>query len=294
MKKLQYTSRLLLVSCVVLLFSSGLIAQNGRGGNNRGGGDRGGGRSNNFSSRDLDNGNRNYVSAVPRYKGYNVGVYINSRPVYRPNYGYVQRYNYYPNYRYRPMYTSPYGYAHFGPSFGFRLSILPYGYYPFYLGNNPYYYYQGIYYRPYNDGGYEVIVPPLGATVKHLPTGAKATVINGQKYYELGGTFYEEQIIANNKLRYVVVGTDGVINTIDPDQNQEKPDGKDNAPSPLPEPAPAQGSSLNQLPLNSKVVLINQQRYYLAPSGIYYKEVSDANNNISYEVVGGNDTNTGT
>lgn len=294
MNKLQYASRLVLASCVVLLFSSGLIAQNGRGGNSRGWGDRGGVRSNNFFSRDRYNGNRNYVSAVPRYRGYNGGGYIIASPMYRPNYGYSQRYNYYPNYRYRPIYTSPYSYAHFGPSFGFRLSILPFGYYPFYLGSNPYYYYQGIYYRPYNDGGYEVTAPPLGATVKHLPTGAKATIINGQKYYELGGTFYEEQIEANNKLRYVVVGTDGVINTIEQDQNQVKPDVQDNAPSALPEPPLSQGSNLNQLPTNSKVVLINEQKYYLAPSGIYYKEIIDANNSISYEVVGRYDTNSGT
>ena len=100
--------------------------------------------------------------------------------------------------------------------------MLPFGYDPFFIGNNPFYYYQGIYYRPYSSGGYEIVAPPLGATVKHLPAGAKATVINGQKYYELGGTFYQEEITGKDKLEYVVVGTNGVINTID--QNHVQPE----------------------------------------------------------------------
>lgn len=297
MNKLQYASRLLLAGCVVLLVSSAAIAQNGRGGGR--GGDRGGGRSNGYNFHDRDGGNRNYSSSGSGYRGYNGGGYNrgynNYRPVYRPNYsygyGYGQRYNYYPSYHYRPIYRSPYGYSHFGPSFGFRLSILPFGYYPFYLGSNPYYYYQGVYYRPYSNGGYEVIAPPLGATIKHLPSGAKATVINGQKYYELGGTFYQEQIDAKNKLSYVVVGTDGVINTVDRDQPQDAPDATPNV---APDQAPQQGALLNQLPANSKVVVINQQKYYLAPSGIYYKEIIDANNNVSYEVAGGDDNSPGT
>lgn len=289
MNKLQYASRLLLAGCVVLLVSSAAIAQNGRGGGDRGG-DRGGGRSNGYSFHDRDGGNRNYSSSGSGYSRYN-GGYNNYRPIYRPNYsygyGYGQRYNYYPSYHYRPIYTSPYAYSHFGPAFGFRLSILPFGYYPFYIGSNPYYYYQGVYYRPYSDGGYEVTAPPLGATVKHLPSGAQATVINGQKYYELGGTFYQEQLDAKNKLRYVVVGTDGVINTVDQDQQQDAPGATPNQP-------PAQGSTISQLPVNSKVVVINQQKLYLAPSGIYYKEVIDANNNVTYEVAGGSDNSTDT
>lgn len=295
MNKLQYASRLLLAGCVVLLVSSAVIAQRGGGRGGDRGGERGGGRSNGYSFHDRDGGNRNYSSAGSGYRGYN-GGYNNYRPIYRPNYsygyGYGQRYNYYPSYHYRPIYTSPYAYSHFGPAFGFRLSILPFGYYPFYIGSNPYYYYQGVYYRPYDDGGYEVIAPPLGATVKHLPSGAKATVINGQKYYELGGTFYQEQLDAKNKVRYVVVGTDGVINTVDQDQQQQ--DAPDAAPNVAPNQPPAQGSTISQLPANSKVVVINQQKLYLAPSGIYYKEVIDANNNVTYEVAGGSDNSTGT
>ena len=272
MNKSKYVSRLLLAMSVTLIFSSGVFAQNGRYHNNRGGS-----RSDNFGPR--YNGSRNYVSIGIGNRGYNN---------YRPGYDYPTNYNYYPSYHYRPIYTSPYGYSHFGPAFGLRINMLPFGYSPFFIGNDPFYYYQGIYYRPYNAGGYEVIAPPLGATVKHLPSGTKVTVINGQKYYELGGTFYQEEITAKNKLRYVVVGTDGVINTIDRNQDQFQ-----DAPTPnaTPEP-PLQGSKLSQLPANSKVVLINQQKYYMSPSGVYYQEVIDGNNSVHYEVVGGDGTTT--
>ena len=89
----------------------------------------------------------------------------------------------------------------------------------------------------------------------------------------------------------MVVGTDGVINTVDQDQQQDAPDATPNV---APDQAPPKGALPNQLPPNSKVVVINKQKYYLAPSGIYYKEIIDANNNVSYEVAGGDDNSPGT
>lgn len=319
MNTIKNLRRLTLISGTIILFSFTVTAQRGGGdrgggrGENRGGGrsesrgggrsyDRGGGYSNN--SRGYQGGNvyRGYQGGnVYRGGGYSRPSY-NYRPGYgyRPSYGYGygRSYNYYPSYRYHPIYRS-YGFAHFGPAFGFRLSILPFGYYPFYVGDNPYYYYNGIYYRPYSDGGYEVVAPPLGATVTHLPSGAKSTVINGQKYYELGGTYYQEELTADNRLQYVVVGTDGVINTLEPDNNQAAPQDQqynqnDYAPpagvTPGQDAPQQQAETLTQLPANSKAVNINQQKFYLAPSGIYYKEIIDANNNISYQAVGGNNT----
>ncbi len=38
---------------------------------------------------------------------------------------------------------------------------------------------------------------------------------------------------------------------------------------------------LTQLPANSKVATINQQKFYIAPSDVYYQETTDANNNVS-------------
>jgi hypothetical protein len=281
MNKIQSAAAVLLTVCAALLFSIGALAQNGRGG----------ARPGNFYFRGGINLHRNYFSAGigsrAGYHNYNRGYYG-----YRPVYSNGFRYDRFPRYSYRPVYRSPYVYHHFGPAFGIRLGILPVGYYPFYLGPNPYYYYNGVYYRPYRDGGYEVTPPPLGAAVKHLPSGAKATVINGQKYYELGGTFYQPQTDAKNKLSYVVVGTDGVINTVDQNQPPVMPD-EQNTPDVLP-PQPPVPAAINQLPANSKVVIINQQKLYLTPSGIYYKEVIDADNNVSYQVADSNDKGTGT
>ncbi|MBS1510662.1 MAG: hypothetical protein JST86_07480 [Bacteroidetes bacterium] len=230
-------------------------------------------------------------------RGYRYGNYYsyNYRP-YRPavSVRIGSPYGYYPYYN-RPVYRAPYSYVHFGPSFGFRINVLPVGFYPFYVGPNPYYYYEGVYYRPYSSGGYEVVAPPLGAEVKHLPSGAKATVIDGVQYYELGGTFYQEQIDDKNKVTYKVVGTDGVLNT-GADQNTTT--------QPAPPPASTQqtqnntttttnttnvlpevGARFDKLPDGSKLAIIKKEKYYVSPAGVYYQEVIDGNN-IRYEVTG--------
>ncbi|MBK6635251.1 MAG: hypothetical protein IPG38_13930 [Chitinophagaceae bacterium] len=96
--------------------------------------------------------NRNQVTV-------HVGPRYNYRPAYRPYYR--------PNYRpaYRSVYRSPRAYVHYGPVFGVRVNVLPYGYNRIFVGPDPYYYNNGIYYRPYNNQ-YEVVAPPLHATVK--------------------------------------------------------------------------------------------------------------------------------
>jgi hypothetical protein len=163
-------------------------------------------------------------------------------------------------------------YVHYGPSFGFRLSVLPFGYTRVVVGSVPYFYNQGVYYRNYSSGGYEVVAPPLGATVSVLPPGAKSTTINGEQYYELGGTFYQQE----DRNSYRVVGTDGVLNTYDEDNGTQPVD--DN-------PVPLTGSRFEQLPPDSKPVVINQQKYYMSPDGVYYQEVME-NNKLLYEVAG--------
>ncbi len=250
--------RLLFMLGMALLFCSAAIAQNGR---------------------------HHYYQHNDRNYGYN-----NSRHYYPVRF--ITPYNYRPNYYYRPVYRSrsyyrpvyrlPH-YIHFGPSFGLRINILPFGYSTIYSGPSPYYYNQGIFYRPYSDGrGYEVTVPPLNAVVSRLPTDAKVTVIDGEKYYELGGTFYQEEISSNNKVEYRVVGTDGVLNTgtdNQPSVNNDPPvNNNDNA-------LPATGTRVDKLPADSKVVVINKEKYYLSADGVYYKEVINGNT-ISYEVAG--------
>lgn len=179
------------------------------------------------------------------------------------------------NYRYqRGYYYRPYG-ASFQvvvPPFGIRIGALPIGYRSFYVGPNPYYYYHGTYYRPYAGNQYEVVAPPLGAVVDELPVGAKVTVIDGQKYYELNGTYYQEEITADSELQYKVVGTDGVLNTgettDDPVSNE-----------------PIVGDRYEELPADSKAVIIKGEKLYVSPSGLYYKEVIDGDR-VYYEVVG--------
>lgn len=249
------------------------------------------------------------VSAQRHYygRGYHNNYYAYS---YRPSRPYIsvnigRPYNYHP-YSYRPVYRAPYSYVHFGPSFGVHINVLPFGYYPFYIGANPYYYYDGIYYRPYSGGGYEVTAPPLGATVKQLPNGAKVTVIDGVKYYELGGTFYQEEITDKNKLRYKVVGTDGVLNTgaEGTDEQTTNADGaattpgnsvtpNNNAVTPPAAPQsntataqlPEVGARFDKLPEGSKVVVLKKEKYYVSPVGVYYQEVIDGSK-VRYEVTG--------
>ena len=245
--------RFLFMLGMVLFFSSAVMAQNGR--------------------HHYNHNNYNY--------GYN-----NSRHYYPVRF--TTPYNYRPNYYYRPVYRSrPYygpiyrlpHYVHFGPSFGLRINILPFGYSTIYIGPSPYYYNQGIFYRPYSDGrGYEVTTPPLGAEVSRLPADAKVIVIDGEKYYELGGTFYQEEIYSNNKLQYKVVGTDGVLNT--GNDNQPSQPSANNAPpvNNNDNVLPATGTRVDKLPADSKVVVINKEKYYLSADGVYYKEIIDGNN----------------
>ncbi|MEP7108218.1 MAG: DUF6515 family protein [Ferruginibacter sp.] len=258
MKTSTQVYRLLAVLGVALILSSGTYAQNNRGRNDR------------------DRRYGNYHSSRPRV---NIGIGINPYYNFRP----VTRHRIY----YRPSYRLPYRYNHFGPAFGIRINVLPFGYSRFFIGPDPFYYYDGIYYRPYKSGGYTVTQAPLGAIVKHLPSGAKVTVIDGQKYYELGGTFYQERITANNKLRYEVVGTDGVLNTTNADADDEDEDavqapatqGNTNTQ------APVNGSIVTQLPAGCNNVIINQQKYFLSPAGVYYQELTDGTT-VSYKVAG--------
>jgi hypothetical protein len=208
------------------------------------------------------------------------GRYKHNRGYYRyypqRGYGYSRPYVsiHFNSYDYR--YNRGYFYRPYGsvlrvviPPIGIRIGTLPYGYRSFYMGPHPYYYYNGIYYRPH-DNEYEVVAPPLGAIVDKLPPGAKAKVIDGQKYYELNGTYYKEEMNDNDELAYKVVGTDGVLNT----------DKEETVSS-----EPAIGDQIDELPADSKEVVINGEKLYSTPSGLYYKKVI-RQNKVYYELVG--------
>lgn len=245
------------VMAVALFVSLGVSAQRGRGHNN-----------NRYQPyRNYNSYPRNHITiqSGPRY---------NYRPGYRPYYRYA------PVYRpiARPIYRRPY--VPFGPLFGVRINVLPRGYSRIYVGSNPYYYNDGVYYRSYSSGtGYEVVAPPLNATVSRLPANATVTMVDGQKYYQVGGTFYQEEFDENNRLSYRVVGTDGVLNT---DNNSSMTAGDDPDAYATAD-IPVLGSRYDALPPDSKVQVINQQKYFVSGNGVYYKEVIEGDR-IRYEV----------
>ena len=63
--------------------------------------------------------------------------------------------------RHRPIPYHHYGYHYFGH----RIHTLPIGYRVIRVGYHDYYYYDGIYYRPYWNGGYYICRPPLGTVI---------------------------------------------------------------------------------------------------------------------------------
>lgn len=96
-------------------------------------------------------------------------------------------------------------------SFGYRIKTLPRGYEIRYVMSVPYYYFDGIYYRTYRDGGYVVVRPPRGSVIKAnlLELALTAVVLNSientydriiaaqaakdAKYYYGDGIYYQRR-----------------------------------------------------------------------------------------------------
>jgi len=195
-------------------------------------------------------GGRNSAVAVRSGAGYFAGVGFRSGAFYRPGFGY-------------------YGYPHLG----FYLGILPFGYYPFYWGSSLYYYYGGVFYSPYDNGGYEVAAPPIGAGVPSLPRNAQAIKIDGVQYYEANGVYYKQGVDDKGKTIYIVAGRDGVLNT---DASVTDPNATIAAPK--------VGDIVNQLPDDCRRIILNGRRYYVSPNGIYYEKVTDPDGNTGYKI----------
>jgi hypothetical protein len=98
---------------------------------------------------------------------------------------------------------------HFHP-LGYRINILPSPYVRLVISGLPYFYYSGVYYRPYNSG-YIVVSAPIGAFVSSLPEGFIAFTIGLATYYFINDAYYVWDDVREG---YVVV---------------EKPDGADEA-----------------------------------------------------------------
>jgi hypothetical protein len=102
----------------------------------------------------------------------------------------------------------------YAPHIGFRLSVLPYGYYPFYWGDDQFYYNNGLFYQQYDNGSdYQVVAPPMDAIVPTVPEDAKSITIDGIQYYESNGVYYQPVTTSDGTTGYKIVGKDGELNT---------------------------------------------------------------------------------
>lgn len=162
------------------------------------------------------------------------------------------------------------------PRLGFHISVLPYGYYPFYWGDYQYYYSDGYYYQRDNDN-YTVVEPPLGAILNQVPAGANSIMIDGEQYYELNGVYYQAVTKDDGSTGYQIAGKDGELSTGANDNgtvNQST------------EAAPVVGDIVDALPADCNTVKINGQKYFVSPDGYYYQQDYDSNNRLVYRVAG--------
>jgi hypothetical protein len=178
---------------------------------------------------------------------------------------------------YSPYWTrnnyTHYNHGYYGtyylPRLGFRIGVLPYGYYSFYYDDYPYFYSDGLFYS-YDNSEYTVVEPPIGAEVTSLPSNAQSIVINGQQYYEADGVYYEAITKDDGTVAYQVAGKDGELNTGTADAQQ----------------VPQVGDIVTTLPDQCRKININGEKYYVSPDGYYYQEAKDQNGNKVYKIVG--------
>lgn len=243
-------------------------------------------------------GFRGGVGVAPRggfaYRGGVRGGY------YRPGFGYSYR----PGYRgtiggrfYTPWRGGFYNRGgfygrYYAPRIGFHLSVLPYGYIPFYYGPYQYFYSDGYFYN-YDNNQYTVVEPPLGAELNSLPSGTQSIVIDGQQYYELNGVYYMPVTTEDGNTAYQVVGKDGQLSTAagstnyqdDPAYYPQEDDQAYAAPQAQPQaPGLQAGDVVHALPPDTRKVKINDEKYYVDPAGIYYHEERDQYGQKVYRV----------
>jgi len=263
----KYASGLFLTGLLSVLMITTASAQRG---SRSGGGGGGGASSGGGGGMSSGMGYRGNNGLSMGYRGNNVVASSGVRGAfgYRSGVGYYHGMGYHGGAYYRP------GYGYYGyPHLGFYIGYLPYGYYPFYWGSSLYYYYGGIFYSPYDNGGYQVTDPPIGAGIPELPEGASAIRIDGVQYYQLDGVYYKEGVDDSGKKIYIVAGKDGVLNTDDSatDPNADVA-------------APKVGDIVNQLPDDCRKVMLNGKNYYVSPTGIYYEKVKDPDGNPAYRI----------
>jgi hypothetical protein len=209
------------------------------------------------------------------YRGGLRGSYFGGRGYYR---GGIR--GYYGGAGYNGFYHNYRGYYNqfYYPRLGFSIGVLPYGYYPFSWGGNPYFYSNGYYYQQFNNQ-YTVVEPPVGAEINQLPSDAEQITIDGQEYYESNGVYYLPITKANGRLVYRVAGKDGELNTeAGSNNNQVMGDDATNYPQ--------VGDVIDELPEDSRKVTVNGDKYFVTPDGVYLHEQRDSNGKKIYVVTG--------
>lgn len=177
-----------------------------------------------------------------------------------PRYDHERARNYHLDYRgYKPYHS--YGklvYSPRNPSWRYayaprRQSVfysLPSSYFSINFGGLGYRYYDGIFYRPYNNV-FRVVAPPIGIFVNILPSGYSRIYVDDYPYYYYNGTFYDHR---DN--HYFVV-------------------------------SPPVGAVVESIPAGYETINMEGETYYVA-DGAQYKPVMQDNGEIWYEVIKAN------
>jgi len=189
------------------------------------------------------NDTRNFNANRPVSNYYNRPVTGSlNRPGYRPVYGYNRHPVYSP---YNPCWR--YGYL---PGRNSYFYSLPVSYFSINFGGVGYRYWDGVFYRPYNNL-FTVIAPPVGIYINVLPLGYRRIYVHDYPYYYYNGTYYDQR--GSN---YYVV-------------------------------SPPVGAVVESLPAGYETVVIDGETFYTA-DGAQYKPVIQQNGEIWYEVIKAN------
>lgn len=171
----------------------------------------------------------------------------------RPRYGSIGRPAYRPVYvTTRPVYSAVnpgwrYGYLPRRNSYFYR---LPTTYLSINFGGIGYRYWNGVFYRPYNNL-FTVIAPPVGIVINVLPVGYRTLYVNNYPYYYYNGTYYDK-----------IQDTYHVV-------------------------SPPVGAVVESLPSGYETVVIDGETYYTI-DGAQYKPIVKENGEIWYEVIKAN------
>lgn len=169
----------------------------------------------------------------------------------RPGYGYYNN-AYRHRYNRAPVYSSRnpgwrYSYL---PARRTVITSFPFQYQTIHYGGYGYRFYNGTYYRPYNNA-YIVVAPPIGLSINFLPFGYRRIYVQNNPYYYYNGTYYDEY---ENNYRVV---------------------------------APPVGAVVESIPEGYETVTIDGETYYQV-DGVQYKPMVQDNGEIWYEVIKNN------